>query len=263
MKRAKNLKTEGKGRKKGMVNEGIEKVGVEELVPVLVADVATEPPEPLHKRIVVLGAGGVGFWLGVSLSRAGVEYEIWDDDNFMGGLGHTRLPVVEDQKTKKVNFLRGFVMMAMGDDPPRAVPMKFSPDKWNPEDLEGRGMLEGLAGALIVDASDMGLPVRKKIWASAREARARCLRVSYDGAQGGIVTVSEGLPFANKRTGGGYADTPDLALSLAAGGIGAKAVRQALVSSDRIEFQINLGELMAGIKVEEEEVTGDVQTTES
>lgn len=244
------MKTRGmemtrKGRKvKGMSEEGLMEV-VERVTEVAVA---AEPQEALveeikkrlHDRLIVIGAGGVGFWLGVALSRAGIEYEIWDNDNFEGGLGHTRLPAIENTKTKKVDYLKGFIMAAMGDAAPTVFRYKFDPTKITGE----TEILSRLKGALIIDASDMGLPTRKKIWEAALEAGARMLRVSYDGTAGGIVTVSEGLPFANKRTGGGYVDVPTLALSLVAGGIGATAVLEALYSSRRLEFQIILGELM-------------------
>lgn len=238
------MKTARKGRKvKGMSEEGLMEV-VEKVTGVAVAAEpqvvpVEEPKIKLHNRVIIIGAGGVGFWLGVALSRAGIEYEIWDNDNFEGGLGHTRLPAIENPKTKKTAYLRGFIMTAMGDDAPKAMPTKFvMPATGSAPDP----MVE--KGDLIVDCSDMGLPTRKKIWEAALEAGARMLRVSYDGTAGGIVTVSEGLPFANKRTGGGYVNVPTLALSLAAGGIGATAVLEALYSSRRLEFQIILGELM-------------------
>lgn len=241
------MKTTRKGRKvKGMAELLEVKEKIEELGIAVTAAVAAEPQETpvveakkkLHERVICIGAGGVGFWLSVALARAGIEHEVWDNDDFQGGLGHTRLPAIENPKTKKVDYLKGFIMAAMGDDPPKVVAAKVVPRK------EGDPVDAALKGALIIDASDMGLPTRKKIWEAALEAGARMLRVSYDGTAGGIVTVSEGLPFANKRTGGGYVDVPTLALSLAAGGIGATAVLEALYSARRLEFQIILGELM-------------------
>lgn len=237
------MKTTKKGKKvKGMSEEGLMEV-VERVTGVAVAaepqeTLVEEVKKRLHERVLIIGAGGVGFWLSIALSRAGIEHSVWDNDDFQGGLGHTRLPAIENSKTKKVAYLKGFTMTAMGDEAPSVVAGKFDPAK------VGEEFMTGLKGALIIDASDMGLPTRKKIWEAALEAGARMLRVSYDGTAGGIVTVSEGLPFANKRTGGGYVDVPTLALSLAAGGIGATAVLEALYSSRRLEFQIILGELM-------------------
>lgn len=186
------------------------------------------------RRIVIIGAGGVGFWIATALSRAGVQYTIFDDDTLEGGLGFSRMPKASPS-TKKVNLLRGHVIVSMGDRPPTIVDRRFVGD-------------DARDGDLIVDASDMPLDVRKTLWAGtkAHGKDIRMLRVSYDG-QNNTVVVAEGLPLRGKQ-GGGYANTPGLDLSYVAGGIGCMAVRAILAGTapEYIEFQISISELIAG-----------------
>lgn len=182
-------------------------------------------------KVHVVGAGGVGFWLSVALSRARVEHTVYDDDTLTGGLGYSRVPKASPA-TKKVSLLRGHSVVVMGDPAPAIVDRRFeSPDC--------------TAGDLVVDCTDMALPLRKELWAVCRDNGARLLRVSYDGKNGTVV-VAEGLPLAG-RSGGGYADVPNLALSFIAGGMGAMAVMAILKGSyEYVEFQVSVVELLAG-----------------
>lgn len=193
-------------------------------------------------KIHVIGAGGVGFWFVVSLTKTigSKLITVYDDDDLTGGLGHTRLPSAS-LTTKKVDLLRGHLLVAYGISPPTMVPQKFKGD-------------EVSSGDLVVDCSDMQVDVRREIWKLARERGARCIRVSYDGKNGTVV-VAEGLPlFGSKK--GGYSETPLIDLSFAAGGIGAFVVRRILEDKvgDHVEFQISIDEL-AGIKEEVKELT--------
>lgn len=180
------------------------------------------------KRVVMIGAGGVGFWMATALRRdvPDVELIVYDDDDFEGGFGAQRLPYVGDKKTKKVDFLKGFVRMVMRDSAPRIYPIKFEAVY---QDL--------FETDLIVDASDMGLEVRQPLWQRCRERGCQMLRVSYDG--NGIVVVARGLPLASKP-GGGYSQVPSMAQSLWAGGVGAAAVEKLLRGETVGDYQMEL-----------------------
>lgn len=183
------------------------------------------------KRVIVVGAGGVGFWLTVALRRDKPDLEVivYDDDNFIGGYGAQRLPHVANKETKKVDFLKGFVRMVMRDEPPTAANLKFAPHLLPAE--------RSLTDVLVVDASDMDLTKREPIWKGCRAAGCQMLRVSYDG--NGIVVVSRGLPFST-NPGGNYARVPTLAQSLWAGGVGAAAVEKLLAGEEVGDYQMEL-----------------------
>ena len=185
------------------------------------------------KRVVVVGAGGVGWWTAVALCRdcRGRRLEVWDDDTFEGGLGATRLPSVYDPAMKKVDYLKGWVEMVMGDVAPLCVDRRFTV-----QDCYGHD----LSDTLVVDCTDMPLAERRVLWHYAKEAGAQMLRVSYDGAAGGVVVVSRGLPLSGKP-GGGYAERPDLGLSLWAGGVGARAVLRVLDGLEVGDQQFQFG----------------------
>jgi hypothetical protein len=186
------------------------------------------------KRVIIVGAGGVGFWLTVSLMRdkPGLEVIVYDSDNFVGGFGSQRLPFVANKETKKVDFLRGFVKMAMKDEPPTVHPIRIDCD-W----IETMDMGDYWTNSLVVDASDMPLDARKPLWDSFRLRGAQMLRVSYDG--NGIVVVARGLPFST-NPGGNYARVPTLAQSLWAAGVGAAAVEKLLAGEEVGDYQMEL-----------------------
>ena len=166
--------------------------------------------------IHVVGLGGVGFWLTVGLTRLMPPDQIqcWDDDTLAGGLGASRLPW-GPASTKKVELLTGYLSMVFGDRIlPQVVDRKFS------------GTLGVTEGDTIIDCTDMPITARKRMWGVSKGKGAKLIRVSYDG-QGSTVLVSTGLPLLATTTGG-YAAVPSLALSLAAGGIGAEAVKRYL-----------------------------------
>lgn len=186
----------------------------------------------LTGKVHQVGSGGIGFWMAAALTRQQVDLVVYDYDNFVGGLGWSRLPKVSNPETKKVSFLRGFCVAVMGDKAPKVV-----------EDMFIGGNVN--EGDLVVDCSDMSLGSRRVVWDRAKENGARCLRVSYDGRSNTVV-VAEGLPLVG-RPGGGYAEAPSLALSMAAGGIGALVVQQILAGHEQhIEFQISVAELIKG-----------------
>lgn len=195
------------------------------------------------KRVICIGSGGVGFWLITALNRSlphGIELIAYDADSFEGGLGHSRLPRVSNPATKKVNFLKGYIQMVMGDKAPAVYSVMFD---------GGGGQCQ--AGDLVVDCSDMPLERRKIIWDTAQQMGAKLIRVSYDGLNETVV-VAQGLPLAHKGSHG-YRSAPNTALSYMAGGIGALAVLRVLSGYDQhIEFQISLSEYFAQEPLEAE-----------
>ena len=181
------------------------------------------------EKVMVLGAGGVGFWMVVALARdlPQVEVEVWDDDTFEGGAGARRLPFVDRVGMKKVDFLEGFLMMTMGD----GTKVKGVGKRWT-----GMGD-ERLERVLVVDATDMELSARKEMWGRLKEKGAEVWRVSYDG--NGVVAVAPGLPLIGKP-GGGYGMVPTLAQSLTAGGLGAQVVRRLWMGEEVEEFEVSV-----------------------
>lgn len=183
-----------------------------------------------NRKIHICGAGGIGFWLVVGLARSNYPVTVYDDDNLSGGLGHTRLPTAAPT-TRKVDLLKGFLRVNFGGVMPTFVPERFSGSE------VGRG-------DLVVDCSDMATNTRRIIWTKAKKRGARLLRVSYDGANSTVV-VAEGLPFVKDERAAGYANVPSLALSLAAGGLGAEVVLRMLegdLNTEYTEFQISVAD---------------------
>lgn len=185
--------------------------------------------EEKERTVHVIGAGGVGFWLAVGLSRSGLGIVVYDDDNLTGGMGHQRLPLATPT-TLKTDLLRGFLRVNFGGRAPVFVTGRFS----------GSEVHEG---DLVVDCSDMDGHTRKRVWKKARKGGARLLRVSYDGANSTMV-VAEGLPLTGNESASGYANVPSLALSLAAGGIGAETVLRMIAAGEceHVEYQISLAD---------------------
>lgn len=183
-------------------------------------------------KIHIAGCGGVGFWLAVGLSRLPEKQQLvcWDDDNLTGGFGRLRLPHA-DAETKKIDLLRGFLSMAMGVD---ELPVFFG-DKFT-------GEKELRKGDLVVDCTDMNLESKKALYAKVRGKGADILRVSYDG-KASTILVSTGLPFTGVK--GGYENIPSLALSFAAGGVGAEIVTRYLQNPVKhFEFVASLGDII-------------------
>jgi len=180
------------------------------------------------ERVVVMGAGGVGWWLVTALMRdtKGAQIEVRDNDTFQGGFGAGRLPIQEDPTTYKVRALEGWIEMSMGDSGPKVIPSKIYPWNivWGPE-------------TLLVDCTDMELSSRKLIWEEARRQGIQLLRVSYDG--NGVIVVTRGLPLSD-RPGGGYALVPSMAQAIAAGGLGAMAVHLLLEGKEVGEIAVQL-----------------------
>jgi|SRR5687767_14559919 len=186
------------------------------------------------RKIHIVGAGGVGFWLAVGLSRANVgQVFVYDDDNLTGGLGHNRLPLATPA-TRKVDLLKGFLRVNFGGELPEFVASRFNGTEADKDDL-------------VVDCSDMPGTRRRTMWTRAKKRGARLLRVSYDGANS-TVTIAEGLPIVLNEAASGYANVPSLALSLMAGGMGAEVVGRLLANWELpfVEFNISLADWVPG-----------------
>ena len=187
------------------------------------------------KRVVIMGAGGVGFWLTVALRRdqPNLEIIVYDDDDFEGGFGAQRLPHVANKKMKKVDYLNNYIQMVMRDPKIGVLAGRLTGvevyEEYGPSDL-------------LVDCTDMGLEARQPIWKAAREKDCNLLRVSYDG--NGIVVIARGLPFST-NPGGRYSIVPTMAQSLWAGGVGAAAVEKLLKGEEVSDCQM---ELPGGLK---------------
>ena len=190
--------------------------------------------QPTTPTLRVIGCGGVGFWLIAGLARSGVRPIVaYDTDDLSGGLGHMRLPAATPT-TLKVNLLRGF--LAVNFPGGRLNEITFVAERFTGKEVN--------AGDIVVDCSDMSGDARRKVYKAVKQRKARYLRVSYDGAAS-VVAIAEGLPLVGDESHAGYSAIPSLALSLAAGGIGAEVIAKTDWSSDEnfVEFQISLAEL--------------------
>lgn len=200
-----------------------------------------------HKfsRIVIAGVGGVGWPLVVSLCQVlngSIPITIYDDDSFEGGRGHTRFPHIFNQKLLKVDFLKAHIETIWRKRVPEVHAQKlgvadFEEGNWT--------------GALFVDCTDMKPKDRKDVHAAAIAAGVTYMRVSYDGK---VANVARGLPLLSTKAqdgAGGYLEPPDLPMSFAAGGWGAKFVLHALETGE-----VEEGELRVPVLVIEEKTHG-------
>ena len=194
------------------------------------------------ERVMVLGAGGVGFWLTVALARdlnlseTAVTLLDWDT---VEGSGGRRLPKAGNPDVFKVDLLRSFIAFTMGDRPPEMK--KEALYSIN----AARYLVENPGTSLLVDCTDMPLRDREPLWRAMAEQGWRCVRVSYDG--NGVVVFANGLPLVPVSSLGGYTHVPSLAQSMAAGGIGAAAVTRICDGWSVADFQVNVntGECMS------------------
>lgn len=173
-----------------------------------------------YNYIFIVGAGGVGFWTTVGLTRESVfeRVRVYDPDTVEGS-GGRRLPIhpeatVTNNPPHKVAVLADFIEFTMGETVPFRTNFHAGPF------TEQVYRVNYSIKPLIVDCSDMATELKQYHFKQAIEDR-RYLRISYDG--NGWVTVAKGLPIG-PPTVQGYAVVPNMAESLAAGGIGASAV---------------------------------------
>lgn len=186
-------------------------------------------------RIVVAGAGGVGYWLLWALCRMigkDLKIEVYDPDTFEGGNGFRRLPRPAQKKLYKVDLLRGEIAFVMGDTPPIVYPKLLTPAEFEKGNW---------SKTLVLDCTDMGQRAREEFWDALDKSGAKGLRVSYDGL--GVATVSPGPPMvtgAADSEDGGYAIMPHIGQSYLAAGAGACAVMYYLQTGKPLEFQLHV-----------------------
>lgn len=241
-------------------------------VPLSIAEIAQTVPNLFTKRltgqkrgprkwkfqncrhVIVLGCGGVGYWLNVALAGAGLVQDItvYDPDTFEGGTGHLRLPKVGNHGIYKVQALKGFIQVVMGQTPPEIQAVRFEPSNVKRLKLNYK--------YLVVDCTDMGQAEKERLYRAVVDSGARYCRVSYDGE--GIVALSHGIPIAASDDPGGYRRMPSLAQSLRAGGEGADFVQAILngLEPEERNFEI-VTERMEEVE-EVEEVEQRVESTE-
>lgn len=189
------------------------------------------------KRVVVAGAGGVGFWLTWALCRmlagSGVLVEVWDSDNFEGGNGFRRLPKPSKNSLAKVRLLQTEIGFIMRDPVPNVYEKLLLPRDFEEGDWKS---------TLVLDCTDMGQRDRNAFWDALEAAGAKGLRISYDGL--GMATISPGPPMVGEmgeeNDDGGYAVMPHIGQSFLAAGAGACAVMYFLRTGKHLEFQFHV-----------------------
>lgn len=211
-------------------------------VKIMVDEPVPEPaPEPKPKsipkwtprkcrHIVIIGAGGVGFYLTLALMAEGLDQDVtvYDPDTFAGGNGYRRLPKVVNQSLKKVDMLKATCHTTFGYEMPKTSPSYFT--KVDAENLN--------SSYLVVDASDMPFQERLGVWEAFTRTGAKGIRVSYDG--NGIVCLAYGPPFSPPNDQGGYDRMPSTAQSFLAGGAGCQFIKALLNGLNPQEMQIEL-----------------------
>lgn len=193
----------------------------------------------IHPHVHVVGLGGVGFWLAIALTRLIPPNNItcWDDDTLGGGHGHLRLPAATPT-TPKTDLWLGTLVWTFGEQPVSLV---------------RRERYSGVCvpGDVVVDCTDLALTRRRALWQVVRQHGGYPIRVSYDGT-GPSVVVATGLPLVGRPTGG-YRTLPSLALSFAAGGLGAEVVTQFVRRpTGQVEFAVNLSNAVTPRQTAEE-----------
>src|SRR5262245_55576371 len=128
------------------------------------------------KRVVIAGAGSA-FWTVVALCREfsrelsmkELTLEVYDDDTFEGGNGARRHIKVANPTSYKVDALRSFISIGMGDPPPtvhrrRLLPSELLTGDWTE--------------TLVVDATDQGEADREAFWKAIDANGCKAIRGS-------------------------------------------------------------------------------------
>lgn len=182
-------------------------------------------------KIIVVGVGGIGFWLTWILcrqfSKSVTTIDIYDPDNLEGGTGDTRITGSARTKLFKVDLCTMQIRNIMRD----RVPEQAYNRKFTPEDV---ARYQDPSHTLIIDCSDGELPERRAWWDAARTAGFTIIRGSYEGRTeqaGGVAVVANSLPFVRTGdTAGGYNSRPSIALSLLAAGLVGEVVNELMSS---------------------------------
>lgn len=164
--------------------------------------------------ITVAGAGGIGFWTALALSRLASERIVVFDDDALEGSGAERLPNVRPfgrTLGKKVELLKFL-----------APSLDVRAEKFSRAHAGAIGV-----GDLLLDCTDLSVEQRAEFVEAARERGAEYLRASYDlRADGFLVVVARGLGFSRNPARGGYTFPPSIAHAMLAGGFVADVVHR-------------------------------------
>jgi hypothetical protein len=183
-----------------------------------------------YLKIIIMGTGGIGFWLAWILCREfgkrGVTIDLYDPDNLEGGTGATRITGTPRTKIFKVDLCTMQIRNIMRDTVPNAYARKFTPD-----DLALYG---DPAHTILIDTSDGPMNERREIWDRARAMGITIVRGSYEGRteqEGGVVVVADSLPFQKSgNNAGGYASRPTIAASFLAAGLMGETINELMES---------------------------------
>jgi hypothetical protein len=156
-------------------------------------------------RILIAGAGGMGFYLSLCLA-AEHRITVYDDDTAEGMRNRLIVPSTpsaaqEGEVARKVEIL------AFLDHRVQIVPERLTAANMVPCDV-------------IVDATDLSSSERQAIAALAREHGVRYIRASYDyvAARNEIkVSVSDGVGFETSDAHRGYNSRPSRRVAMLAG----------------------------------------------
>lgn len=223
-------------------------------------------------KIIILGAGGVGFWLTTALARQlplGTKLTVADTD-IMEGSGAERLP----RGSVFGRTYEGMTKLAALDRftayVGRTVPLMLLPERVTAANVVGvseayhepgtcdecdalRTEYGGPLYDLVIDCTDMNIPDRQAI---KDAVGAAYLRISYDIADGrAFVIVADHLPFSAEPDRGGYQQPPGFAHAMFAGGVGAEVVLRRMAGQTvelpvRVEIPFKLAS--AGLEIVED-----------
>lgn len=181
-------------------------------------------------RIIIMGTGGIGFWLAWILcrefGRRGVAIDLYDPDNLENGTGHTRITGSPRTKLFKVDLATMQIRNIMRDAVPNAYPRKFT--------VADVDMYDEPQQTILIDTSDGPMDERSAIYAAARAKGIMVVRGSYEGRtenEGGVVVVADSLPFQKSgNNAGGYASRPTIAASFLAAGLVGETINELMES---------------------------------
>lgn len=212
-------------------------------------EIELEKPEKLYSPegwVIVLGAGGVGWWLIGAMSRMNITHPVgvYDPDTFQGGNGKKRLPIPEKESKHKVRELREWLTEWQPDLPfaLQTYAMPFAPSTLLDYKRSGSGI------RLVVDCTDARPSLRKQIWNACSDWGIPYVRLSYD-AQ--IVSWSHTPPLSVVDNGN-YENIPNMGMTWIAGGFGAEMVRRTLRGENCPDKTITVGEIFFGGTREQE-----------
>jgi hypothetical protein len=180
-------------------------------------------------NIIVIGAGGVGFWTALALSRS--QRLIVFDDDTLDGTGAERLPdtrIFGRAFDKKIELLK-FI----------AQNIEVRNEKFSHHHAQVLS-----ANDILLDCTDLSSEERREFVEVAKSRSARYIRASYDlTARSFIVVVACGIGFSRNPARGGYTIPPTISHAMIAGGFVSDVVNRILRDEQiklpaRLEIQL-------------------------